>query len=49
MKLFREEEIAIIDNIDSMFYQVHVPLPYASFLRHLWYKNVDSFNSVFEY
>lgn len=36
IKLFCEEEIAIMGDTDSMFYQVRVPLRYASFLRRLW-------------
>ncbi|XP_052697355.1 uncharacterized protein LOC128175621 [Crassostrea angulata] len=46
---FREDEIAVMGDIDSMFYQVRVPLQDASFLRFLWWKDGDPSKSVTEY
>lgn len=46
---FREEDIAVMGDIDSMFYQVRVPLRDASFLRFLWWKYGDPSKSVTEY
>nr|XP_034339443.1 uncharacterized protein LOC105341007 [Crassostrea gigas] len=46
---FREDEIAVMGDVDSMFYQVRVPLQDASFLRFLWWKDGDPSKSVTEY
>lgn len=36
---FREEPIAMMADIESMFYQVRVPSEDADFLRFLWWPN----------
>ena len=36
---FRQEPIAIMANIESMFYQVRVPEKHQNFLRFLWWEN----------
>lgn len=46
---FRKEEIAVMCDIDSMFYQVCVLLRDASFLRFLWWKDGDPSKSVTKY
>ncbi|XP_062566787.1 uncharacterized protein LOC134229094 [Saccostrea cucullata] len=46
---FREEEIAVMGDIDSMFYQVRVPPQDATFLRFLWWKDGNPSNSLLEY
>jgi hypothetical protein len=45
---FRQEGIAIMGDIDSMFYQVKVPPHDASFLRFLWWENGDTSKQVTE-
>ncbi|XP_060605456.1 uncharacterized protein LOC132757974 [Ruditapes philippinarum] len=46
---FREEKIAIMGDIDSMFYQVRVPECDASLLRFLWWEEGDTNKRVIEY
>ncbi len=46
---FRQEEIVIMGDIDSMFYQVHVPPRDCSFLRFLWWEDGDLGKPVAEY
>ncbi|XP_048753936.2 uncharacterized protein LOC125665332 [Ostrea edulis] len=46
---FREEEIAVMGDIDSMFYQVSVPQQDATFLRFLWWKDGNPSSSIIEY
>ncbi|XP_062605642.1 uncharacterized protein LOC134267449 [Saccostrea cucullata] len=46
---FRQEEIAVMGDIDSMFYQVHVPKQDASFLRFLWWEDGDTTKKIVEY
>lgn len=36
---FRQDEIAVMGDIESMFYQVRVPTKDASYLRFLWWKD----------
>ena len=46
---FREEEIAIMGDIDSMFYQVRIPPQDATFLRFLWWNNRNFSSSIMKY
>ncbi|XP_033762629.1 uncharacterized protein LOC117344089 [Pecten maximus] len=46
---FRQEEIAIMGDIDSMFHQVHVPPQDANFLRFLWWEHGDTRQQASEY
>lgn len=46
---FRQEEIVILGDIDSMFYQVKVPQEDASFLRFLWYEDGNPRKRITEY
>ncbi|CAC5386644.1 unnamed protein product [Mytilus coruscus] len=46
---FRQEEIAIMGDIDSMFYQVRVPSHDSNFLRFLWWENGDHSKQPVEY
>ena len=46
---FRQEEIVIMGDIDSMFYQVRVPNQDASFLRFMWWEDGDPCKLVIEY
>ena len=46
---FREETIAFMGDIESMFYQVHVPSLHASFLRFLWWQDGDLDKPVLQY
>ena len=38
---FRSEKITILGDIESMFYQVNVPLKDRNYLRFLWWPNGD--------
>ena len=38
---FREEKVAFMGDIESMFYQVHVPPVQRSYLRFLWWPDGD--------
>ncbi|XP_071150422.1 uncharacterized protein [Mytilus edulis] len=46
---FRQKEIAIMGDIDSMFYQVRVPSHDSNFLRFLWWENGDHSKQPVEY
>ena len=46
---FREEETAIMGDIDSMFYQVRIPSRDSSFLRFLWWNDGNTSSSIIEY
>ncbi|XP_045161949.2 uncharacterized protein LOC123526762 [Mercenaria mercenaria] len=46
---FREEQVAIMGDIDSMFYQVRVPECDASLLRFLWWEDGDINKHIVEY
>jgi hypothetical protein len=46
---FRQEEIAIMGDIDSMFYQVQVPSQDSNFLRFLWWEDGDTSKQATEY
>ncbi|XP_062567165.1 uncharacterized protein LOC134229426 [Saccostrea cucullata] len=46
---FRQEEVVIMGDIDSMFYQVRVPDQDTSFLRFLWWEDGDPRKHVIEY
>ncbi|XP_061191724.1 uncharacterized protein LOC133199952 [Saccostrea echinata] len=46
---FRQEEIAVMGDIDNMFYQVCVPKQDASFLRFLWWEDGDTNKKIVEY
>ena len=38
---FRQEKVAFIGDIESMFYQVRIAEKHFSFLRSLWWENYD--------
>ncbi|XP_065926161.1 uncharacterized protein [Magallana gigas] len=46
---FRQDEIVIMGDIDSMFYQVKVPQEDASFLRFLWWEDGNPRKRIIEY
>ncbi|XP_056001985.1 uncharacterized protein LOC125664373 [Ostrea edulis] len=46
---FRQEEIAVMGDIDSMFHQVHLPRQDASFHRFLWWMDGDTSKQTNEY
>ena len=46
---FREEEIAFIGDIDSMFYQMRVRPEDTSFLRFLWWNDGNPSSNVVEF
>jgi len=46
---FRQEEVALMGDIDSMFHQVRVPCTDASYLRFLWWQNGDIKKEPTEY
>ena len=46
MLRFLEEEIAFMDDIESMFYQVHARPEYTSFLSFLWWSDDPCSNIV---
>ena len=38
---FREEQIAVMEDIEPMFHQLRVPKDQCSFLKFLWWNNSD--------
>ena len=46
---FRQEPVAFMGDIESMFYQVKVPLKDHDYLRFLWWPNGDYHREVEEY
>ncbi|XP_064647035.1 uncharacterized protein LOC135499916 [Lineus longissimus] len=46
---FREEEIAMMADIESMFYRVRVPDEDANYLRFLWWEDGDPSKSMVEH
>lgn len=46
---FRQDNVAAMGDIESMFYQVRVPDEDASFLRFLWWENGDTSKPLKEY
>jgi hypothetical protein len=46
---FRQENIAIMGDIESMFHQVRVPSEHAGFLKFLWWEDSDLSKPVTEY
>ena len=46
---FRREPVAVIYDIEAMFYQVKVPVQYRDFLRFLWWGNGDTSKEPEEY
>ena len=46
---FRLEPVAIMADIEAMFYQVHVPENQRSFLRFLWWPNGNTDECLVEY
>ena len=38
---FREEQIAVMEDIEAMFHQLKVPKDQCSFLKFLWWNNSD--------
>ena len=43
---FREEPVAVMGDIESMFHQVLVPEKDRSLLRFLWWKNHDTSGKI---
>ena len=43
---FREEQVALIADIEAMFHQVRVPEDQSSLLRFLWWENRDIRNLI---
>ena len=46
---FRREPVAIMCDIEAMFYQVKVPTKYRDYLRFLWWENGDTSKEPEEY
>ena len=46
---FREEEMAFMADIDTMFYQVKIPPDQRSYLRFLWWTNSDISKEVVDF
>ncbi len=46
---FRQEKVAFISDIESMFLQVRVPEQDRSFFRFLWWRDGDPGNEILEY
>ena len=46
---FREDRVAVMADIEAMFYQVRVPDRDSSFLRFLWWEDGDMAQEVQEY
>ena len=46
---FREEPVAVIDDIESMFHQVLVPEKDRPLLRFLWWKNHDTSSKILDF
>ena len=46
---FREEPVAVIGDIESMFHQVLVPEKDRSLSRFLWWKNHDTSSKIFDF
>ena len=46
---FRKESIALMADIEAMFYQVQVPKQQRSFLRFLWWENSNLNSSIRDY
>jgi len=46
---FQQERITVIANIESMFYQVHVPADDSDVLRFLWWPGNDLESQLEEY
>ena len=46
---FREEKVAVMADIESMFHQVRVPDPDSSFLRFLWWQDGNMASELQEY
>ena len=46
---FHREPVAVIYDIEAMFYQVKVPVQYRDFLRFLWWRNGDTSKEPEEY
>ena len=46
---FRKERIAVMGDIEAMFYQVKVPKDQCSFLKFLWWDNSDRDKEIFDY
>ena len=38
---FRTEEVAFMANIEAMFHELHIPEKGRSFLRYLWWEDVN--------
>ena len=47
--LFREEQIAVMGDIEALFYQVKVPKDQCSFLKFLWWDNSDPDMEIMDY
>ena len=46
---FREEPVAVIGDIESMFHQVLVPEKDRSLLRFLWWENHDTSSKILDF
>ena len=46
---FRTEEVAFMDDIEAIFYQVKVPDSQRSFLKYLWWYNTDLNRKLVDY
>ena len=46
---FREEQVAVMGDIEAMFHQVKVPKHQCSFLKFLWWDNSDPDKEIIDY
>ena len=46
---FREEQIAVMEDIEAMFHQVKVPKDQCSFLKFLWWDDSDPDKEIIDY
>ena len=46
---FREEQVAVMGDIEAMFHQVKVPKDQCSFLKFLWWDNSDPDKEIIDY
>ncbi|XP_060603719.1 uncharacterized protein LOC132756616 [Ruditapes philippinarum] len=46
---FRKDEIAVIADIEQMFYSFHVKLDHRDYLRFFWYRDNDTSKDLIEY
>ena len=46
---FREEQVAVMGDIEAMFHQAKIPDNQCSFLRFLWWEDCDTNKEIIDY